>query len=264
MRKKNVLVIVLTAILFLSVVVLGVSTVYRVNTVAVRAPVVSEAAKSEVQELQEKLNAAYDKQSIFSADDELARGIVAQFPYFNITGFEKKYPNRLVVEITEDAEFYACKTENGAYYILNLDGTVLGIREDYKNRSDGADNLLIEGLMATAEKGEALTGDDCLSTLFPFLETVSQKLDGIRRNILSVKVLRPASSEEETVFKLVTREGVNIYVRNPAALTSQKAETAIKQYVALSAKQKLKGMLIVSDVSGEVIYDYHQTDSMGG
>ena len=92
MRKKNVLVIVLTALIFLSVAVLGVSTVYRVNTVAVRAPVVSEMAKTEAEQLQEKLTAAYDKQSIFSANDELAKEIVSQFPYFNITGFEKNTP----------------------------------------------------------------------------------------------------------------------------------------------------------------------------
>ncbi len=264
MRKKYVLVIVLTALILLSVAVLGVSTVYRVNTVAVRAPVVSEAAKAEAEALQKKLTAAYEKQSIFSANDELAKEIVAQFPYFNVTGFEKKYPNRLVVEVTEEAEFYAVEAENGRYYILSIDGTVLEIRENYKNRSDNADNLLLAGLAATGEKGEALSGDGCLTTLFPFLEKVSELFGGIRRNILSVTVLRPASAEEETVFKLTTREGVNIYVRNPSVLTEQKAELAIEKYTALSAKQKLKGMLIVSDVLGEVIYDYHQTDSMEG
>ena len=264
MRKKNILVILLTVLVFLSVAVLGVSTVYRVNAVAVRAPVVSEAAKAEAEALQKKLTAAYEKQSIFSADEELAKEIVAEFPYFNITGFEKKYPNRLVVEVTEEEEVYACEAGNGKYYILSIEGTVLGIRENYKNRSDNADNLLISGLEATGEKGEALADDSCLPTLFPFLEYISDLLGGIRRNILSVTVLRPASLEEETVFKLTTREGVNIYVRNPSVLTAQKAEIVIAQYMDLSAKQKLKGMLIVSDVLGEVIYDYHQTDSMGG
>ena len=264
MRKKNVLVIVLTVLIFLSAAVLGVSTVYRVNTVAVRAPVVSEAAKAEAEELQKRLTAAYDKQSIFSVDDTLAKEIVAEFPYFNITGFEKKYPNRLVVEVTEDAEVYALEAGNGQYYILSIDGTILGLRENYKNRSDNADNLLLSGLTATGEKGKALAGDNCRPTLFPFLEKVSDLLGGIRRNVLSVKVLRPASAEEETVFQLTTREGVNIYVRNPSTLTAQKAEIAIAQYMGLSAGQKLKGMLIVSDVLGEVIYDYHQTDSMDG
>lgn len=262
MRKKNVLIIVLTALVFLSVAVLGFTTVYRVNAVAVRAPVVSEAAKSEAEELQKKLTAAYENQSIFSVNDELAKEIVAEFPYFNVTGFEKKYPNRLVVEVTEDAEVYAVEAESGQYYILSIDGTVLGIRENYKNRSDDADNLLITGLTATGEKGEVLSDDSCLQTLFPFLKKVSELFGGIRRNVLSVKILRPASVEEETVFKLTMREGVNIYVRNPSSLTEQKAEMAIEQYTGLSAKQKLKGMLIVSDVLGEVIYDYHQTDSM--
>ena len=264
MRKKKVLVIVLTALIFLSVSVLGVSTVYRVDNVIVRAPVVSEAAKAEAAALQAKLTAAYEKQSIFSVNDELAKEIVAEFPYFNVTSFEKQYPSSLVVELTEEGEFYAVEAENGQYYILSIDGTILEIRQSYKNRSDNADNLLISGLTATGEKGGELLGDSCLSTLFPFLKTISQKLDGIRRNILFVEVLRPASAEEEMVFKLTTREGVNIYVRNPVVLTEQKAEMAIEQYTALSAPQKLKGMLLVSDVLGEVVYDYHSTDSMGG
>lgn len=264
MRKKNVLVILLTVLIFLSVSVLGVSTVYRVSNVTVRAPVVSEAAKVEAQALQAKLAAAYEKQSIFSANDELAKEIVAEFPYFNVTSFEKEYPSSLIVELTEEGEFYAVEADGGEYYILSIDGTILEIRESYKNRSDNADNLLISGLSVAGEKGKALSGDPCLSTLFPFLKTISQKLDGIRRNILFVEVLRPASAEEEMVFKLATREGVNIYVRNPVALTAQKAEIAIEQYTALSASQKLKGMLMVSDVLGEVVYDYHQTDSMGG
>lgn len=264
MRKKNVLIIVLTTLIFLSVAVLGFTTVYRVNAVAVRAPVVSEAARAEAEELQKKLTAAYEKQSIFFANDELAKEIVAEFPYFNVTGFEKKYPNRLVVEVTEDAEVYAIEAGNGQYYILSIDGTVLGIRENYKNRSDHADNLLITGLTATGEKGEALSDDSCLQTLFPFLKKVSELFGGIRRNVLCVEVLRPASVEEETVFKLTTCEGVNIYVRNPSSLTEQKAEIAIEQYTGLSAKQKLKGMLLISDVLGEVVCDYHQTDLMGG
>ncbi len=264
MRKKNVLIIVLTVLLFLSATVLGVSTVYRVNAVAVRAPVVSEAAKTEAEELQKQLTAAYDKQSIFTTDDGLAREIVARFPYFNLTGFERKYPNRLVVEVSEEAEVYALAAPQSGYYALSANGTVLGTREDYKNRSDSANNLLITGLSASGEKGESLTGDDCISMLFAFLSDVSEHLGGIRRNILSIEVLRPASTAEETVFKLATREGVNIYVRNPAVLQEQKAKKAIEEYLALSAAQKLKGMLLVSDLSGEVIYDYHQTDAFGG
>ena len=264
MRKKNVLVIVLTVLLLLSAVVLGVSTVYRVNSVSVRASVVSDEANAEAEELQTLLTAAYDKQSIFSADDSLAKEIVEKFPYFNVTGFEKKYPNLLVVEVTEEAEVYALSVDetNTSYYIVSEKGTVLGIRSDYKNRSDNADNLLITGLQVTGAKGAPIAGDDCIPTLFPFLAKVSSLLEGIRRNIASVEVLRLASSAEETVFKLNTLEGVHIYVCNPSALTEQKAETAVSEYLSMTTEQRLKGMLLISDSSGEVIYDYNQTDEI--
>lgn len=265
MRKKNVLIILLTALIFLSTVVLGASTVYRVNTVTVRAPVVSDEAKAEAEQLQALLTTAYDKQSIFFVDDALAKEIVAKFPYFNVTGFEKKYPNRLVVEITEETEVYAVRTaDESAYFVLSAKGTILGVRSDYKNRSDGADNLLLKGLSVTGEKGATITGDDCIPTLFAFLQKVSASLGGIRRNIASVEVLRLASTEEETVFRLNTLEGVKIYVRNPSALTDGKAETAVNEYLSMSIEQRLKGMLLISDVDGSVIFNYHSTDELVG
>ncbi len=264
MRKKNVLVIVLTVLIFLSAAVLGISTVYRVNTVSVRTSVVSQEAKAEAEELQKLLTTAYDKQSIFTANELKAKELVEKFPYFNITGFEKKYPTRLVVEVSEEAEVYALPTDetNTSYYIVSENGTVLGIRADYKNRSDNADNLLLTGLLATGERGAPITGDDCIPTLFPFLERVNSSLGGIRRNIASVEVLRLASSEEETVFKLTTLEGVKIYVRNPSVLTEQKAERAVQEYLSMTTEQRLKGMLLISDALGEVIYDYNQTDGI--
>ena len=264
MHKKNALVIILTCLLFLSAVMLGVSTVYRVNAVTVHAPVVSQAAKAEADELQARLQAAYDKQSIFTADDTLAKQIVDEFPYFRITGFEKEYPNRLVVSVSEDAEVYAVSTENAnSYYILSENGTVLGVRETLANRSDGADNLLISGLnVATSEKGERLQGDSDIEFLFSFLTKVSERLGGIRRNVAKIEVLRLASAQEETVYKLCMMEGVNVYIRNPYELDSDKVETAINKYLSLSSEQRLKGMIMVSDVDNAVICAYSAVDTL--
>ena len=264
MRKKNALVIILTCLLFFSAVTLGVSTVYRVNAVTVNAPVVSEAAKTEADELQARLQAAYDKQSIFTADDTLAKQIVDEFPYFRITNFEKEYPNRLVVSVSEDAEVYAVSVADmSAYYILSANGTVLGIRESLANRSDGADNLLINGLqIESGEKGELLQGDNDIDFLFAFLGNISDRLEGIRRNVELVEVLRLASAKEETVYKLCMCEGVNVYIRNPYEMAGDKVETAIDKYLSLSPEQKLKGMIMVSDVDGAVICAYSSTDTL--
>ncbi len=264
MHKKNALVIILTCLLFFSAVTLGVSTVYRVNAVTVNAPVVSEVAKAEADELQTRLQAAYDKQSIFTADDTLAKQIVDDFPYFRITNFEKAYPNRLIITVSEDAEVYAALVENTqTYYILSANGTVLGVRESLTNRSDGADNLLINGLhIESGEKGELLQGDDDIEFLFAFLGKVSERLEGIRRNVIQIEVLRLASAREETVYKLCMREGVNVYIRNPYEMAGDKVETAIDKYLSLSSEQRLKGMIMVSDTDGAVICAYSSLDTL--
>ena len=263
MRKKNGLVIILTLLIFLSSAVLGVSTVYRVNAVSVRASVVSEEAKAEADALQELLRQAYDKESIFSVNDEKAKSIVENFPYFRITAFEREYPNRLVVAISEDAEVYAVPvSDSDKHYILNESGTILGIREEVANRSDNADNLLILGINATGEKGENLLADLDVDFLFSFLSKTSEMLGGIRRNVARVEVIRKAAAVEETVFKFSMREGVNIYIRNPYENAQEKRERAVNAYMAMSSEQRLKGMLLVSDVDGAVIHAYSAVDTL--
>lgn len=268
MRKKKWLVIILTAILFISASILGVSTVYRVREVTVLAPIVSEEAKTEAAELQEALNEAYYKDGIFSVNSEKAERIVADFPYFRITSFTKDYPNRLVVEVKEDAEVYAVQ-KGEEYYILNAQGTLLGIRDNYINRSDDGDNLLVFGanLTVEGEKGETLESDPAIKTLVDFCGRLSDgflSLDaegaprGIRGNILSVEIMRPVVNEKETVFKLTTEEGVCIFVRTPSINTDEKAAVALDAYTGLSDLKKTTGVIVVWDGTGGVKADYYE------
>lgn len=267
MKKKNLLVILLTAIIFIAGAVLGVTAVFRVNEILVVAPVVSETAKTEAEDLKNKLLKAYDKKSIFSADASVAKNVVLEFPYFHITKFEKAYPNRLIVTVKEGEEVYAVRqTDSEDYYILDEKGTVLEIRESTKNRVDGAENVLIIGepaLSLSGEKGKTIVGDSCLDTLFSFCKEVSTKLNGIRINVASVAVLRPASSETETLFKLSMREGVTLYVRNPAKDTVLKAQTAVDKYLSLSDSEKLKGAILVFDGTNGLQSNYYEKDDIG-
>jgi hypothetical protein len=268
MRKKKWLVIILTAILFVSASILGVSTVYRVREVTVLAPIVSEEAKTEAAELQEALNEAYYKDGIFSVDSEKAEQIVSDFPYFRITSFKKDYPNRLVVEVREDAEVYAVQ-KGAEYYILNAQGTLLGVRDNYINRSDKGDNLLVFGANLTVDgkKGKTLESDPVFKTLIAFCGRLSDgflSLDaessprGIRGNILSVEIMRPVVNERETVFKLTTEEGVCIFVRTPSVNTNEKAEIALEAYTGLSDLKKTTGVIVVWDGTGGVKADYYE------
>ena len=127
MRGKKILIILLTVLVFLSAATLGISTVFRVDEVTVIAPVVSEEAKAEASDLQNRLQKAYEKKNTIFLDSELADKIIEDFPYFRITTFEKDYPNRIVVTVSEDEEVYAVQ-KGEEYYILNSSGVLLGIR----------------------------------------------------------------------------------------------------------------------------------------
>jgi hypothetical protein len=72
-------------------------------------------------------------------------------------------------------------------------------------------------------------------------------LNGIRRNIVKVEVLGGNGAENTVMLVLTTREGVKIYVRNPATNTQSKADKAIATYVALTDVERTKGMIAVFD-----------------
>lgn len=269
MQKKKIIVIILTVLIFLSASILGVSAVYRVADVTVNAPVVSLEAQAEAVELQQRLQKAYENDSTIFANDEKAKTIVSEFPYFRLKSFKKDFPDRIVVELQEDEEVYAVPVDgaDNSYYILNGEGTVLGVRNNISNRSDGAENIFITGdsrFSVTGEKGKPLSGDDCLQTLFAFCMRVDIRLEGIRRNVVKIEVQRPTVDSTETTFVLFMREGVKIYVRNPSMSTLEKAEKAMDEYFAFDDAKRLNGFLAVYDGENGVLCQYYYDESVLG
>ena len=265
MKGKKLLVIFLSVIIFAASVVLGIASVYRISAVQITPITYSKAAEAEVEELQGRMLQAYEKQSFFSVDSKPAEEIMAEFPYFRMTSFEKSAPNRIIIKVVEDEEVYAMALdETGeSYYVLGLEGVVLGIRETYVNRLDGADNLLIKGLSVQGEKGQIVTGSDVIAPLFAFCKKASECLDGIRRNVTLVEVLRPTSSEREVIVRLTMAEGVKIYVGNIAVMTQGKAEQAMQLYVSLDDQERMTGRIAVSDNNGQLVIGYAKDDEFG-
>lgn len=261
MQKKNVLIIILTALVFLSAASLGVVSVFRINFVTVNAPVVSQEAKAEAEELQKKLYEVYEGENIFSMDESVATEIFEQFPYFKMTAFEKQYPNRIVIEATEDVELFAVKKDETSFYILSADGTLLSERDSAINRSDNASNIVVTGVDIQAAEGEIANNDECLAWLFEFCQKTSKLLGGLRKNVTSIEILRPTSSVTEMMFKLHFKEGVVAYVRNPSVFIGGKAEKMVEKYLALSDSERLRGMIFVTERQDEaVIAEYSKDD----
>lgn len=269
MKAKKALVIVLTVLIFLSCSILGFATVFRIDSVQVNSTVVSAEAVTEAEEMQVLLTSAYQSENTVFAKDAKAREIVNGFPYFRFVTFKKAYPNRLVIEVAEDAEVYAVakNAEKTEYYILNAQGTVLGVRGDYLNRADATGktyNVLLSGFSATGNKGETLVGDGNYNYLLSVCKKADEILGGIRGNVISAEI-QGGASPETVVIKLVTREGVSLYLRNPSSLCLEKTEKIIGYYTAkngsgLTDQQRTRGALIVQEVAGELQCVYFDQD----
>lgn len=257
--QKKWIVIVLTVLLFLSAALIGVTSVYRIDGVTVVASVVTDAAKDEAVELERRLNASYENQISFFADETEAEEILADFSHFRMTSFEKSYPDKIIVKVTEDAEVYAvaCADKENSYYILGGDGTILGIRDSYVNRLDGAQNVLLEGLTASGEKGAKLSGDDCFTTMLQVCDFATKTGIELRRNVISVAVV---IRSPETIFRVTMREGVCLYIGDPTTMTEEKTIAAMNKYLSLSDEEKLCGRITVTDNEGTLVVTYSKTD----
>ena len=257
MRKKTV-VILLTALLFIAIAVLGVSTVFRVRSAKVDAEVISQAATEEVEELQKRLQAAYDKDSTFRVNDKKAKEILEDFPYFRMTGFSKSYPDKIVVKVTEDAEVFAMeKADSEDYYILGADGMILAIRPSTENRLDSSPNVIVsgEGLNVSGDKGEKINGGDNVNAMLDVCALMAEELNGLRDNVVSIQVAKYAPE-----FCIVMREGVKIYIGEPAVMTREKAAAAIEKYLSLTDAQRMKGRIAVAANGEEIRVDYSEID----
>lgn len=256
MQKKKI-VIILTAIVVFAISILSVTTVFRVRGVTVQTAVISEIAKEEAKDLQVKLLEAYKNDSSFFTDDEKAKEVLEDFPYFRLTGFERAYPDRVIVSVAEHVESYAVKKADvEEYYIIDQNGLILSERESSVNRLDGMSNVVIQGdgLHLSGKKGEQLVGDEKWSAVLQFCNAFSAKVNGLRDNVVTVTVSKYAPT------CLTMREGVKIYVGSMETLTIEKAEGAVTKYLALSDAQRMNGMIMVDEKSGEVIVSYQPKD----
>lgn len=257
MKKKRVLTVILTMLVVLSAAVLGIANVFRIDSVVVNAPMVSDAAKAEAEALQQELSETYRGANTLFANQQAAEEVFAKYPYFRLTDFSKEFPNVLVIEATEDAEVYAVEAGEKGYYILSGSGTVLGVRESPANRADGADNILVSGVQISGALGEKAVGADGIEEILALTKKMSELLGGVRSNLVSVAAVRHGSVTQLT---LTMREGVTVYVIKPETFPLEKAEKLTQKYLSLSDGQRLTGSIVVTDDGNETLVSYYPSE----
>lgn len=256
--NKKLVVIILSAIVFLSCAVLGISTVYRVEKVTVEASLVSEEAKAKSASLQQDLETFYERESIFFTDEKKADEVLQGYPYFRLVGFEKIYPNRILFKIIENAEVYAVMNATGdGYYILGEDGSMLDEREDTVNSLTGAENVLLENVQVTCQNGQIPQGDEHFLPMLDLARFLSRELGGIRSNVVKIEVF---VESPETIYRVTMREGVKLYLGNPSERVEEKVKLAMNKYMALTYEEKLTGRIVVSERGEEIFASYAPKD----
>lgn len=253
---KKIITIVLTAVLFFVATALGVNSVFRVDSIELKINYVSEEAKTEAESLRNDLAQLYEKESSFKVGASDAESVFAKYPYFRLTDFKKEYPNKLVIEATEDAEVFSVKNGD-SYYILSLDGTILSIRESSENRSDGKANVLLNGIEISGEKGQRCIGEK-LNRMLPLLQELSVQFNGLRSNLVEVNYSLKGGSIEQ--YDITTREGVIICVQRIDEFVSEKAEKISKLYFSLEDGERLKGYIYATNGSEKATVVYNPTE----
>jgi hypothetical protein len=245
MRKKTLITILLSAVIWISAAVLAVTSVYRVSAVSLDLAHISVEAIAEGEEIERLLGEAYKTESMFKVNAKKAHEIFADYPHLRVTSFERSYPNRLIIRGVEDPEVYAVQKQDGGYYILNEQGTVLCERATPANRTDGKNNVLMQGVSFTAGKGETPTDSDFALTI-AFCKKLSAAFNGIRGNVLSVTLVRPTSTDDGMYLNLSMKEGVQVRVYTPSEYTEEKANSLSSFYLDMDTVSRMSGTIYVS------------------
>lgn len=255
MKKRVVLVSILSVLVLLAVIAVGLNAVFSVGTVKVNYNLFSENARAESANLQKDLDRFVGSSTAFLDLKEI-EDTVAEYPYFRLDAVEKQYPQTIVVSVTERQEKFAVG-EDGTYRILDDEGFCLADGATASNRADGAPNILLTGFELTASVGTAAQGE-YLAEWLAIYDEWEAALGNVRMNVASVALECPTTSSADDYFTVIMSEGVKVTIKNPASATAEKARAALAKYLELLDEDKMFGEIYVSESiqTGEVTATY--------
>lgn len=254
MKHTKSLVAVISVILFLSVLLLGANTVFSVSKVEIEYTLSSDQAYEDAEALHNALNEKFVGENILFLREENVRSQFDEYPYLNVTGVEKQYPDTVKLFVEEKLEVFALvrQGENAQVYAMaDKQGNILRESSTNQNNVDGGENVSIEGLTYSAQKG--FQGDAHFQTAIDLFTKAAEKMGSVRGCFTRLQI---SSNAVRTVFTLYTREGVYIEIDNPAQATDEKITSALNLFLSLKDNEKLYGYITVLEVSGRVTTTY--------
>lgn len=254
--KKRLLSIILSAVLFLIVVVMGGYFIFMIDTVSVYYGVLSDKGVEYSAQIQSALEEAYKGKNLLFVSEDAADEIFAQYPYVKVTSVRKVYPDKLAVYAEENAERFAVANSSGGYDMLDADGQLLSTREKNENYADSYSNILLEGF---GEYSSALSKSDEFMAAKQMCDYMHEAFGGIRANVRALKYAAPTSSKADSYFEFTMTEGVIIRISNPFSLTEEKCKGAVERYLSLEPEDRLYGLITVvedANKAGALIIAY--------
>jgi hypothetical protein len=242
MKKIN-LVAIISIVIFVCALLLGANTVFSVTDIQTSYSLATTQSYADSREAQEKIEKKYVGKNLLLLSVKKVAAEFDDYTYLSVTSIEKKYPDTLVIAVTERTEVYALEGENG-FYMTDGDGQFLRFATENENRADGEANFLLSGFKNT-------DGDFSVDGNFAYAMTVCSTADktlgGIRSSLVSLTVFSPTSDAADTEFVIRTKEGVTIHIDNPSLLTEEKIEKGLEKYLSLNDGERASGGIYVLD-----------------
>lgn len=241
--KKKSLVVIISAVILVCSVLLGANTVFSVAKIEVSYGLVTSQAYGDAQNAQKELEKKYIGKNILFLSEKKVAAEFDGYTYLSVTKIEKKFPDKIILSVTERTEVYALEGKE-IFYMTDAEGEVLRTDSVNENRADGEANFLVSGFKET--NGD-FSKDENFSYAMDVCTLADETLNGIRSSLLSLQVVSPTSDASDTEFVILTREGVRIHIGNPAVLAVEKMQKALERYLGLSDGERTGGNIYALD-----------------
>jgi hypothetical protein len=242
MKKIN-FVAIISIVIFVCALLLGANTVFSVSKIETSYSLATTKAYADSKEVQENLEKKYVGKNLILLSLNKVTAEFDDYIYFTVTSIEKKYPDTLVLTVTERTEVYALEGEDG-FYMTDGEGQFLRYATENQNRADGEGNFLLSGFKNT--DGD-FTADGNFAYAMTVCAVADQTLGGIRSSLVSLTVLSPTSDAADTEFVICSKEGVTIHIGAPSLLTEEKIAKGLEKYLSLSDGERTAGDIYVLD-----------------
>ncbi|HIY78375.1 MAG TPA: hypothetical protein H9728_04960 [Candidatus Borkfalkia excrementavium] len=264
MRSKKFVIGYAVAI-FLIVFLITFNSVCSITQFDVRYDVGSEKAETLSKNVQNRLDGYLRKSFLFFSEQDVYSAVEKEGGgYLEVVSVQKRFPNKITVQIKEVYEEYAFKTQEG-YVVLDAEGNFIALKEDAGNNVNGS-NVEIVGLNIAVDEqtGEIVADDPSVFSLILQLCTAANgKLGGIRDNIARIEYL----PDENTGFNhlvFTMREGMKILIMNVAdenGMPEACFSAALDKYLALGDADRLHGYIMPVLSEGNIQADYNPGES---